>query len=192
MNDEEAPIQVQTGEGEYSLNDGTQGGFPGASNAASYNIEAEAEAEAAAAKALPRGLDPSVLAQPLAQRLESKDWRVRKQAAEAIAAAPAEMPEPAALGLLTKMAGEAQPAAQEAALDALVKVLSAAAPENGGAGDVSKEAREGINLPALLKALITKCLCGRPKPKAQSLTLLELLVQMEEQKIVSVTKPKHF
>lgn len=191
MNEEETPIPIQSGEGEYNFNDLKCKDYSGVANFTSYApTDADAEAAAAAASAAkpPAGLDPAVLSQPLAQCLGNKDWRVRKQAAETIAAAPSEMPEPDVLGLLSKMAGEAQPAAQEAALDALVKVLSAASPENGGSGDVSKESREGINLPVLLKALITKCLCGRPKPKAQSLTLLELLVQMEEQKVVAVNK----
>lgn len=186
MNDEEAQIPMQQGEAGYNFNDLKCKDCSGVANFSSYNLEGDAGTPKA-----PPGIDSAVLAQPLAQRLGNKDWRVRKQAAEAIAAEPAEMPGPEELGLLSKMAGEAQPAAQEAALDALVKVFSAVSPENGGSGDVPKETREGLNLPVLLKALVTKCLCGRPKPKAQSLTLIELLVQMEEQKVVAVKKNKY-
>lgn len=185
MNEEEAPIPIQSGE--YNFNELECRDCSGVANFSSYNLGGEAESKPPSSLAT-SGLDPAVLSQPLSQRLGNKDWRVRKQAAEAVAAAPSEMPEPDVLGLLSKMTGEAQPAAQEAALDALVKVVSAVSPDNGGSGDVSKETREGINLPVLLKSLITKCLCGRPKPKAQSLSLLELLVQMEEQKIVAVNK----
>lgn len=139
------------------------------------------------------GFDPSILEQPIAQRLQNRNFKVKVHAAKCITQKVKEgdfPPEKAELEGLVKMTSDSAPLSQEAGLTTLDAVFAAAL--NDPAMERAKvEAfmgmKEALKVDVLATSLIEKCLGNaRQKTREQGLTILLYLIQIDEQEAVTV------
>ena len=144
------------------------------------------------------GFDPSILEQPLAQRLQNRNFKVKVHAAKCIVEKIKEgvfPPEKAELEGLVKMTSDSAPLSQEAGLTTL-DFIFATALNDSTTEHAKTEAllgtKEALKVDVLATSLIEKCLGNaRPKPREQGLTVLLYLVQIDEQEVVTVRKSKN-
>lgn len=131
--------------------------------------------------------------QPIAQRLQNRNFKVKVHAAKCITQKVKEgdfPPEKAELEGLVKMTSDSAPLSQEAGLTTLDAVFAAAL--NDPAMERAKvEAfmgmKEALKVDVLATSLIEKCLGNaRQKTREQGLTILLYLIQIDEQEAVTV------
>lgn len=141
------------------------------------------------------GFDPSILEQPIAQRLQNRNFKVKVHAAKCITQKIKEgdfPPEKAELEGLVKMTSDSAPLSQEAGLTTLDAVFTAAL--NDPAMERAKVEgfmgmKEALKVDVLATSLIEKCLGNaRQKTREQGLTILLYLIQIDEQETVTVNK----
>ena len=157
--------------------------LPAASPAAPAGGETEAEL----------GFDPSILEQPVAERLQNRNFKVKVHAAKYVAQRVKEgefPPEKAELEGLVKMTSDSAPLSQEAGLTTLETIFTTALvdPTTERAKiEAFVGMKEALKVDVLATSLIEKCLASaRPKIRDLGLTIILFLIQMDEQEVVTV------
>lgn len=158
---------------------------PAVTPAAGSSAGGETEAEL--------GFDPSILEQPVAQRLQNRNFKVKVHAAKCVAQRVKEgefPPEKAELEGLVKMTSDSAPLSQEAGLTTLEAIFTKALvdPSTERAKiEAFLGMKEALKVDVLATSLIEKCLASpRQKIREQGLTVLLFLIQMDEQETVTV------
>ncbi len=139
------------------------------------------------------GFDPSILEQPIAQRLQNRNFKVKVHAAKCVAQRVKEgefPPEKDELEGLVKMPSDSAPLSQEAGLTTLEAIFTKALvdPTTERAKiEAFLAMKEALKVDVLATSLIEKCLASpRQKIRELGLTVLLFLIQMDQQEMVTV------